>query len=521
MYSRKLFVGFYLLIIFSVNLLAQDISSGVRLIRSEKLAEAKKYFMSLVGSKVSDEACFYLGEIFLQQEKVDSAKLFYEKGIEANKKFPLNYAGLVRLNVLEGNSTQAEKNKEEAIDLGNDKNPEVYVVLSKAYSLIKENKKAIELLNSALKINAQHANTYLAFGKIYLQENNGTDAVKNFQKAIDADPTNPEALTWKAKVYILINNYESAISLLDEAIKSDPSFAPAYVELAELYYTMKNYSKAAENYALYLANTEVAVEKQKRYISILYLNKDYQEAIDILKEMEKTDADNPFSIRILAYSYLRLDNNQISMSYFQKLFDLPKVDYLSTDYENYGNLLSKTGNDSLAALYLTKVVDLDSTRKDVLSDISVLYFKNKKWDGVITTLERKNQLKAQEYFDLGKAYYFTQNYTKADSAFNILTQKVPDLGIAYFWQARVKSNFDPESEQGLAQPFYEKFINLSSNDTSKFKKELIEAYSYLGYYFFIKNDKASSLENWLKVYALDPENAQAKRAIDELKGTKR
>ena len=85
----------------------------------------------------------------------------------------------------------------------------------------------------------------------------------------------------------------------------------------------------------------------------------------------------------------------------------------------------------------------------------------------------------------------------------------------------MKSNFDPESEQGLAQPFYEKFINLSSTDTSKFKKELIEAYSYLGYYFFIKNDKASSLENWLKVYALDPENAQAKRAIDELKGTKR
>ena len=276
MFSKKLFVSFYLLIVFSANLFAQDISSGVRLIRSEKLSEAKNYFMSLLGSKVNSEACFYLGEIFFQQQNLDSAKLFYNKGIESNKKFPLNYAGLVRINIIQGNSAEVEKNQEEAIDLGNEKNPEVYVVLSKAYSKIKENKKAIELLNHALKISTQHANTYLALGNIYLGENNGTDAVKNFQKAIDVEPSNPEALTSKAKVYILINNNEGAISLLDEAIKSDPSYAPAYVELAELYYNMKNYSKATENYSLYLTHSEVTLEKNKRYISILYMNKDYQ-----------------------------------------------------------------------------------------------------------------------------------------------------------------------------------------------------------------------------------------------------
>jgi len=87
MFSKKLFVSFYLLIVFSANLFAQDISSGVRLIRSEKLSEAKNYFMSLLGSKVNSEACFYLGEIFFQQQNLDSAKLFYDKGIESNKKF--------------------------------------------------------------------------------------------------------------------------------------------------------------------------------------------------------------------------------------------------------------------------------------------------------------------------------------------------------------------------------------------------------------------------------------------------
>jgi len=93
--------------------------------------------------------------------------------------------------------------------------------------------------------------------------------------------------------------------------------------------------------------------------------------------------------------------------------------------------------------------------------------------------------------------------------------KVPDLAIAYFWQARVQTNFDPESEQGLARPHYEQFLLVSKEDTTRFKKELIEAYSYLGYYYYLTED-SSSEDYWLKVEAIDPENAQAKAALKEL-----
>jgi tetratricopeptide (TPR) repeat protein len=145
-----------------------------------------------------------------------------------------------------------------------------------------------------------------------------------------------------------------------------------------------------------------------------------------------------------------------------------------------------------------------------------MYFQDKNWTGVISALEQKGELTAQEYFDLGKAYYFMQDYVKADSAFNMLVMKVPDLAIAYFWQARVKTNFDPESEQGLAKPNYELFIQFSQEDTIKFKKELIEAYSYLGYYYYLKEDNANSKLYWQKVYALDPKNNQAIEALKSL-----
>ena len=187
---------------------------------------------------------------------------------------------------------------------------------------------------------------------------------------------------------------------------------------------MKDYSKASEYYAKYIEGSEITIKKLKRYASILYLNKEYDKAINVAKNVITVEPGNTIAFRIIAYSYLKLEENDKSKLYFQKLFDLHASDYLSSDYENYADLLSKTGNDSLAIDYLLKVVELDSTRKDIYSKMSILYFKNKNWNGVILSLEAKNDLTAQEYFDLGKAYYFTQNYQKADSAFNLLSFKI-------------------------------------------------------------------------------------------------
>ena len=128
---KKILFCFSLSVLFSLGLLAQDISSGVKLIKNEKYTDAKKTFNSLLTGKSKAEAYFYLGEIYFNVEKVDSAKIFYTKGIEADNEFPLNYAGMVRLNVLDGNDSEIAKNRNQAIDLG-EKNPKVYIVLAGA-----------------------------------------------------------------------------------------------------------------------------------------------------------------------------------------------------------------------------------------------------------------------------------------------------------------------------------------------------------------------------------------------------
>ena len=513
MLLRKIFALIQITIVISFNLYAQDIENGIKLIKNEKFSEAKKYFSSLTNTKIAAEAYFYIGQIYFELNKPDSANMFYQKGILSDKEYPLNYAGLVKVNILNKNSSEADKNREQAIELGDEKNPDVYIILSEAYNDNETN----ELLNTSLKIKPDYIPAYLALGKFFLKQNNGTEAIKCFDKVLNINPKNSEALTLKSEIYFLIDNYNAALSLLNEAVKDDSSYAPAYNELAELNYAMRDYSSASDFYGKYIEASEITLEKRKRFASILYLNKEYSKAINILEDVIQTEPENLVAVRILAYSNLRLDNIDSSITYFRRLFALDSVAFMPSDYENYSDLLDKTGNDSLAIEYLNKIIDIDSTRKEILGKISVLYFKDKNWDGVISTLGKKNTLTAQEYFDLGKAYYFVQNYAKADSAFKLLVSKMPELPIAYFWQARAKTNFDPESEQGLAKPFYEQFITFSKEDTSKFKRELIEAYSYLGYYYFIKGDKDNSKLYWQKVYGLDPLDNKALEALKNIK----
>jgi hypothetical protein len=44
-------------------MLAQDLSSGIKLIKNEKFSEAKNYFTSQLNSKSKAEAHFYLGQV--------------------------------------------------------------------------------------------------------------------------------------------------------------------------------------------------------------------------------------------------------------------------------------------------------------------------------------------------------------------------------------------------------------------------------------------------------------------------
>ena len=83
-------------------------------------------------------------------------------------------------------------------------------------------------------------------------------------------------------------------------------------------------------------------------------------------------------------------------------------------------------------------------------------------------------------------------------------------------RARMNSQLDPESTQGLAKPYYEEYIQLAQTEHPDNPKLLIEPYSYLGYYYIVKEDNAQAKAYFEKVKEIDPTNATANQALGVL-----
>ncbi len=98
-----------------------------------------------------------------------------------------------------------------------------------------------------------------------------------------------------------------------------------------------------------------------------------------------------------------------------------------------------------------------------------------------------------------------------------MAAKVPDNYLGNFWRARVNSLRDPETAQGLAKPYYEAALGILEQKPDATKSVLVECNSYLGYYYFVKEDYDQSKLYWNKILEIDPGNETATKALGGIK----
>jgi tetratricopeptide (TPR) repeat protein len=133
------------------------------------------------------------------------------------------------------------------------------------------------------------------------------------------------------------------------------------------------------------------------------------------------------------------------------------------------------------------------------------------YKNAIVWLNKKNKKGKSDKEDLmliGKSYYQLGEFHNADSIFNKAIVSNPDNMQAYVYVARTASSLDPTSEQGLAKPKFEALIDKVGTETTKYAKELQEAYTYLGFYNIQKKDYPAAKAIYKKLYELDPANKQ-------------
>lgn len=516
---KSILVSFFCLFFCTCGLQAQSIQDGLKLIDLEKFGQARKMFQDLVAKNPNSENNFYAGYAYLKIAKADSAQFYFEKGLAADAKSALNKVGLGSVKLFNKDKAAAKSLFDEAVSLSKSKNAEILYRIGEAY-VSHENKdpnSAIQILEKALIIDPKNAEYLLKLGDAYLEKNDGGNANLNYDRARAINPKLAKIYIQSGKVLERARNFKEAFKLYQQGIQADPSYSPAYRELGELYFRARQYDKAVENYKKYINSSDNSPETLFNYAGFLFLSKDYNESLNQLKKLENKIS-SPIYYRLLAYNQCELKQYEEGIKNMELFLSKAGADrILSSDYEYQGKLLVNSGKDTLAGVEkLRKAIEMDSSKTSLYREISSIYFKNKKYSQaaaeIETMIKKGIKANAQDYFELGRACYFDKSYPKADSAFAKLCEISKNSNSAYLWRARTGAKLDPDLKEGLAKSHYETYISLTK-DPEKSKKDLVEAYSYLGYFFMVKKEKAKADENWNKVLELDPTNARAKEAL--------
>ena len=533
---------------------SQSLKETMRMVENERFESAKNSFRNLVIAEPSNgDIYYYFGETYFNQSLTlrdtvfarvlkDSASIMYKKGSEVDPANPLNFVGLGKILWYNKYQNQAEVLFKQALDMTKSKNATVMLKIAETYinADFKSLKAANELLAKALKLEPKNPDVHILIGDAMLEADpmDGSGPVKKYNEAAALDVNSAKPILRIGKLYYRAKNPNEALRWYKEAIKIDSTFAPAYLEMGELYIMASINNKALESYKKYLILNNDK-EARDRFSQVLWLNKLFEDAVNEISKIQLTDSSSYTLYRLLGYSYSEVgdkfapDGYKKGLYAMRKFFDMTSqkagFKYLSTDYSVVGKLLSKTGQDSLGIVELKRALEMDTTKKILNSDIALAYYKIKKYNDAIYYYSRKiaaGDPTVKDYLYVGSAYYASKQFALADSALTKVTTASPELTLAYKYRAKCNVQLDPDSKLGLAKPHYEKVMELilakpELLEKGNNKKDLIEAYEYLGAYnLIILKDKDKATEFFTKIKDLDPNNKKVIDFFKDLEKTK-
>jgi tetratricopeptide (TPR) repeat protein len=527
------------ILVFSIVAHSQTLQDAIKLTNNEEFEKADKAFQSLETAQPTvGDVYFYRGENFYNWGKVDSAQNTYQKGINVNAVEPLNYVGLGKTQLSNGDSKSAMDNFFKAKTISKNKDALVLDKIAEADINVAGKdpntasdllNQAVTLLNQAIKIDTKNATYHLDLGDAYLAQNptDGSKSIEEYNTASSLDPKNVNAMLRLGQLWKNARDYKTSFDYFIKATKIDSTYAPAYREQAEMLYESGRFDEAIAAYTKYLQLNN-SLTARIRYGEFLFAAKKYDNAITELQNDLSKDSSNIILYRLLGYSQYEKKDYKNGLTNMDKFFAKSKgtkIKIFGSDYSYLGKLLSKNGQDSLAIISLNQAVKAinNPTSQDVI-DIDLLiaqiYSNDQNYAMAEVYFKKRIQAKQQnadvnDYYYLGQAQSDNKQYQAADSSFSFITKNMPDLLLGYQLRARANSQLD--STQTIAKPYWEQYIQKAVADTVKNKTGLIEAYSELGYYYLLKKDKVNASIWYKKILSLDPGNANAKAYFDSLK----
>jgi tetratricopeptide (TPR) repeat protein len=186
----------------------------------------------------SAEACYGIGSVHLNQNRIKEARASFEQALKLNAGFPdthpnaWNNLGLLAMR--EGKLVEAVHCFKESLRIG----PHHFVALENlgnAYRQQQRFDEARDMLQQALSINPDDPETNYSMGMLDAQTGKSDDAYTYLKRALAARPDYPEALNNLGILCLKTHREAGAIDNFETSIRVAPDFDQSYLNLARVY----------------------------------------------------------------------------------------------------------------------------------------------------------------------------------------------------------------------------------------------------------------------------------------------
>ncbi|WP_270088753.1 tetratricopeptide repeat protein [Sphingobacterium sp. SYP-B4668] len=553
---------------------AQSLKDAQAAMEAEQYDKAKVMLENLVQKKPKDgENYFYLGQIYLVNDRVDSAAIIFNNGLTNDpKNIQLNTVGLGIVDLKNNNQAAAEQKFTTATsDLGKKDYLPLYF---SGRALIDAPKpdfaKALEYLTQAKAKNAKDALVPLALGDAYAGMNESSLAYVQYRDALTLDEGLLRAKIGQAVITRRAQAYDVAIEQLNALTQEFAAYAPTFRELAETYrasslkeddeekYKAIN-KQGVDAYKKYLDLTgDKSLEAKIRYADFLVYAREYAELKKVSEELAQNPDVDPKIYRYLGYGAYNQDKDYAkSLEYLNSLFAKMKPeriisrDYLFAGLANIGVAAADTTGASVANRdkgieLLKKAIEMD--KDELLPEVAETAFakyQDQDMAAAAMIFEIPASMPESEYYYDANYYIGEINYNlgqkkvaaeedgkvyfdKADKGFGVVVAAtkqevvdkylIPALYYRGFAQLGLDNIAEPEKIQGLFVPSFTKLIEVikAKPADAKYNEYLVDANNYLGYYNYAKGDNAKAKEHFQATLSINPEDEFAKSYIEAL-----
>ncbi|MCB0738700.1 MAG: hypothetical protein KDC92_14395 [Bacteroidetes bacterium] len=329
-----------------------------------------------------------------------------------------------------------------------------------------------------------------------------------------------ETYIFICRAYRLLNNWDKVEVNMQKAKTANNKWPDVYYEMGCYYEHIGVMELAKSNFleCIELSKSVQHYEAELGYSRILINEGFANEALSRLN-LIKTNNLTPEYYRLMAIALCNTAQHEKAILNFQKLEGMPNAPVLTEEellLKAFAYMKTDNFQNSLKTYFVLDQMKVENPA--YLIDMANIYKSLKDYAKQAECLElyfkKGGKYSLSLLFEHGKVYYLLENYDKADSVFNVMSQEYPTVYFGNLWSARCILKQDHQGANEKALTLYLGVISKIGENTEKYKKDYIEANHFIAYYYFsTKPDLAKSKIYWNNILKVDPENDAAKQAI--------